>query len=92
VTKKVLFFGVRNKFCCVCYSAKKREKEPAPHHGFQNLNGLSTTMEADIIVDGFKHSLEMHGVICTKLIGKKNVHNIILFYNFLGVCIHDKFI
>jgi len=71
VTKKVLFFGVRNKFCCVCYSAKKREKEPVPHHCFQNWNGPSTAMEADIIVDGFKHSLEMHDVIYSKLIGKK---------------------
>lgn len=81
MTKKVLFFGVRNKFCCVCYSAKKLEKEPAPHHCFQNWNGPSTAMEADIIVDRFNHSLEMHGVIYSKLIGKKNMHNIILLYN-----------
>lgn len=78
MTKKVLFFGVRNTFCCVCYSAKKREKKPAPHHCFQNWNGPSTAMEADIIVDGFKHSLEMHGLIYSKLIGKKNMHSIIL--------------
>ncbi|KAE9534064.1 hypothetical protein AGLY_008800 [Aphis glycines] len=69
VTKKVIFFGVRNKFCCVCFSAKKLDKEPGPHHCFLNWDGPSTAMEADIIVDGFKHGLEMHNLIYSQLIG-----------------------
>ncbi|CAI6371889.1 unnamed protein product [Macrosiphum euphorbiae] len=69
VTKKVIFFGVRNKFCCVCFSAKKHDKGPGPHHFFLNWNGPSTAMEADIIVDRFKHSLEMHNLIYSQLIG-----------------------
>ncbi|XP_022160289.1 uncharacterized protein LOC111026498 isoform X3 [Myzus persicae] len=69
VTKKVIFFGVRNKFCCVCFSAKKLDKEAGPHSCFLNWDGPSTAMEADIIVDGFKHSLEMHNVIYSQLIG-----------------------
>lgn len=69
VTKKVLFFGLRNKFCCVCYSAKN-VKESGIHHCFLNWNEPSTAMKADIIVDGFKNSMKMH-VIYLKLIGKK---------------------
>jgi len=65
----LFFFGVRNKFCCVCFSAKEHDKEPGPHHCFLNWNGPSTGMEADIFVDGFKHSLEMHNLIYSQLIG-----------------------
>lgn len=82
MTKKVLFFGVRNKYCCVCNSAKNQGKEPTPHSCFQNWNGPSTAMESDIIVDGFKHSLEMHNIIYSKLIGKKNIHKLIKIKTF----------
>lgn len=40
------------------------------HLCFKNWNGPSTGMEADIIVDGFKQSFLMHGVIYSQLIGK----------------------
>lgn len=50
----------------MCHSARIQEKEPTPHHCFQNWNGPSTAMESDIIVDGFKHSFEMHNIIFSK--------------------------
>lgn len=37
---------------------------------YKNWNGPSTGMEADIIVEGFKQSYTMHGVIYSELIGK----------------------
>lgn len=56
----------------MCFSAKKLDKEAGPHSCFLNWDGPSTAMEADIIVDGFKHSLEMHNVIYSQLIGMIN--------------------
>lgn len=36
---------------------------------YKNWTSTSTSMESDIIVDGFKKSLEMHGVIFKRLVG-----------------------
>src|SRR5688572_18144556 len=44
-TKKLLFVGVRNKFCVTC--AKNPENTPN-HLCFKNWSGPSTAMEADI--------------------------------------------
>ncbi|KAL4126281.1 hypothetical protein QTP88_010504 [Uroleucon formosanum] len=68
-TRKILFIGVRNKYCCVCQRAYKNNKEPDEHMCFKNWNFPSTAMEANIIVDGFKRSLDMHNLIYSRLIG-----------------------
>jgi len=60
---------VRNKYCCICHIAVKKSII-IEHLCFKNWNGPSTGMEADIIVDGFKQSLLMHGIVYSKLIGK----------------------
>jgi len=41
---------------------------------FKNWNFPSTAMEADIIVDGFKRSLDMHNLIYSRLIGNIKIH------------------
>jgi len=61
--------GVRNKICSVCNKAEFLSKEPNPHKCYKNWSGTSTSMEADIIVDGFSQSIYMHGLIYDKLIG-----------------------
>ena len=48
-TKKLLFIGVRNKFCSVC--AKDSEKE---HDCFKNWDGASSSMECKLIIEGFR--------------------------------------
>ena len=63
-TKKLLFIGVRNKFCSVC--AKGTDKE---HDCFKNWEGASSSMECDIIVEGFCKSEEQHGLRYTNFIG-----------------------
>lgn len=68
-TKKILYIGVRNKYCCVCQASKKNGNE-INHLCYKNWNSPSTPMEADIIVDGFKQSLTMHGLIYSQLIDK----------------------
>ena len=66
-TQKVLFLGVRNKLCVMCARTKPGETPPQ-HRCFRNWQGSSTSMEKDIIVEGFRRSLEMHGLKYTRLI------------------------
>ena len=61
-TKKILFLGVRNKFCSICEHNKKREVAIV-HKCFKNWEGSSTSMESDIILEGFKTSAETMGLI-----------------------------
>ena len=53
-TKKLLFIGVRDKFCSVC-AVSERHNLPTPSHQcFKNWSGISCAMEADIILEGFR--------------------------------------
>lgn len=61
-TKKLLFLGVRNKFCSVCTVARSKEHEPPPHKCYQNWAGSSVAMESDIISEGFRQAEKMHSV------------------------------
>lgn len=84
-TKKVLFIGVRNKYCIVCAKAARQNEEPKEHKCFKNWdrNRSSTSMESDAIVEGFKRSIEMHGLIYSVLIadGDSSVHKKIIDSN-----------
>lgn len=67
-TNKVLFFGVKNKYCVVCARAAKNDSQPSEHRCFKNYSGSSTGMESTIIVEGFKRSIVDHGVIYNKFV------------------------
>ncbi|KMQ81667.1 hypothetical protein RF55_25596 [Lasius niger] len=62
-TKKILFVGVRNKFCAICDVAERNGIEPKAHKCYKNFdrNASSTRMESDVIAEGFKCSLECMG-------------------------------
>jgi len=64
-TKKILFVGIRNKFCAICNMAERKGVESQIHKCYKNFdrNASSTRMESDAIVEGFKCSIEMHGLI-----------------------------
>ncbi|KAI5631791.1 yqaJ-like viral recombinase domain-containing protein [Phthorimaea operculella] len=64
---KVLFFGIKNKYCVVCARAAKNT-EPPEHTCFKNYSGPSTGMESTILVEGFKRSLPDHGVIYNQFV------------------------
>ncbi|KAJ8964298.1 hypothetical protein NQ317_000094 [Molorchus minor] len=57
-TKKVLFLdmSLRTKLCLIILALK-------------NWSGSSTAMESAIIIEGFKNSMEIHGLKYTKLVG-----------------------
>jgi len=69
-TKKILFVGVRNSYCCICARAAAISTEPSKHLCYKNWSGTSTAMEADIIVEGFRRSVEMYNLKYVNVIGK----------------------
>lgn len=68
-TKKCLFMSVRNKYCVICDRASSTNNILREHKCYKNWNGTSTSMESDIIVEGFKESISMHNIVYNKLIG-----------------------
>ncbi|KAJ8909749.1 hypothetical protein NQ315_014018 [Exocentrus adspersus] len=67
-TGELLFIAVRNKFCCVCARAVNKDIEPTPHTCYKNWDGSTTSMEADMAVQGFNMSEEMHGIRYCKFV------------------------
>lgn len=61
-SRKILFIGVRNKYCIVCARAYNNNIEPKPHTCFRNWSGSSSAMEADIVVEGFCLAEQVHKV------------------------------
>lgn len=69
-TKKLLYMAVKNKYCLICARKDLYENETCPEHTcYKNWTGTSTSMEANIIVEGFKKSVAMYGIKYVKLIG-----------------------
>ncbi|KAJ1520495.1 hypothetical protein ONE63_003621 [Megalurothrips usitatus] len=68
-TGKVLWTSTMNKVCAVCAWAAKAGRAPRRHTCAKNYSGPSTGMEAAIIAEGFKCSMEMHGLRFDKLVG-----------------------
>ena len=66
-TEKILFMGVRNKYCAVC--SKATDGNPPPKHDcYLNCNA-SSAMEADIISEGFEEAYHQHGLRYMEYIG-----------------------
>ena len=71
-TKKLLYIGVKDKYCAVCSIAHKKHTKPPDHKCFKNWSGSSRSMESDIIAAGFRQSKSMHGLQYTEVIGNGN--------------------
>lgn len=68
-TGELLFIGIRNKFCSVCVRAENINESPRDHFCYRNWNGSAPAMEADMVVEGFKMSKNMHGIRYLKFVG-----------------------
>lgn len=66
-TKKVIWMGYRNKHCVFCNKHVNDENIPE-HLCSKNHSGSSTSMEADIIVEGFQKSIELYGVVYKRFV------------------------
>lgn len=64
-TKKLLFIGVKNKFCYGCSVNCSKEK----HVCYLNYKGTSSGMEQEIIVEGFNTSEKDYGLRYKYMIG-----------------------
>lgn len=67
-TKKVLYMGVKNKYCYICKTAENKGKQPQSHTCYKNWTESSTGMEAAILTEGFCTSLESYGLIYGEII------------------------
>lgn len=67
-TGKVLYIGVKNKFCTMCSRAASNNLDPKPHTCFKNFAGGSSGMEAAVLVEGFQDSLESYGIKYAKMV------------------------
>ncbi|KAK5640569.1 hypothetical protein RI129_011380 [Pyrocoelia pectoralis] len=68
-TGKLLFVGIRNKYCSICDRCSSKNIPSPAHSCCKNWTGSSTAMESDIIVEGFQQSISMHGLKYTQLVG-----------------------
>ncbi|KAG7198880.1 hypothetical protein KM043_015704 [Ampulex compressa] len=61
-TQKVLFLSVRKKYCVLCARSTKLNLNAKEHVCYKNweINKTSTSMESDIILGGFRCSIEVH--------------------------------
>jgi hypothetical protein len=46
-TKKILFIGVKNKYCCICDRDQRLGSEKTEHVCFKNWSSTSTSMESN---------------------------------------------
>lgn len=53
-TKKVLYYGVKNKYCDICTKSYAKNCPPNDHPCNINYYGPSSSMETQIIVEGFQ--------------------------------------
>ncbi|KAK5648395.1 hypothetical protein RI129_003287 [Pyrocoelia pectoralis] len=68
-TGKLLFVGIRNKYCPICDRCSSKNIPSPAHSCCKNWTGSSTAMESYIIVEGFQQSISMHGLKYTQLVG-----------------------
>ncbi|CAG5033378.1 unnamed protein product [Parnassius apollo] len=61
-TGRILYIGVKNKYCLGCARAENNNISPKEHKCFKNYEGSSTSMENEIIVEGFKSSISSYGL------------------------------
>ena len=68
-TNKLLYLGIRNKFCSICAIAKSNGLTPKKHACYKNWSGSSSAMEVDILITGFNSAESMHGLRYMRVIG-----------------------
>lgn len=68
-TGKLLYLGVKNKYCSICARSKVKNTPVKEHICYKNWSASSTAMEPAIIVEGFNASIIMHNLRYLTFIG-----------------------
>ena len=61
-TGKILFMGIRNKFCSICTRANNTNSPIPEHQCFRNWSDSSSEMETDFILEGFQTCEQQHAI------------------------------
>lgn len=61
-TEKVLWIGVKNKYCVTCVRAFNKKVTPNAHSCTRNFKGPSSEMEWETILEGFNSSVEQYNL------------------------------
>jgi hypothetical protein len=69
-TGKILHLGIRNKYCHSCVVSPNKTGEE--HTCFKNYEGSSSSMETDIILQGFLESKANHGLIYNNMLADQD--------------------
>ncbi|KAJ8888146.1 hypothetical protein PR048_007633 [Dryococelus australis] len=69
-TGKVLYIRVSNRYCSLCASCQNAKQTPLSHMCFLDWKKSATSMESDIVADGFLQSEKLLGLKFNKLIGE----------------------
>ncbi|KAG5869840.1 hypothetical protein JTB14_007474 [Gonioctena quinquepunctata] len=64
-TGEVLFLAVKNKFCLTC---KKHPRNTPQHKCYKNWQCSSSSMEANIMAEGFQKSMPIYGLIYNRMV------------------------
>lgn len=67
-TKKVLYMGVRIKYCRICAIDEGKDTK-REHICYKNWDGSSRAMESDIILEGFREAEGKYGIRYLELVG-----------------------
>ncbi|XP_045455750.1 uncharacterized protein LOC123665502 [Melitaea cinxia] len=68
-TGQIIYMGVKNKYCLMCARADNKNVASKEHACFKNYQGSSSSMETEILLEGFKSSVSMYGLVYKKMIG-----------------------
>ena len=70
-TGKVLYVGVKNKYCTTCYRAEKLDLIPKKHLCCRNFpySAASSLMESEALVEGFQKSFDNYRIIYKYYVG-----------------------
>lgn len=90
-TNKLLYLGIRNKFCSICTIAHNKKLSPKKHTCYKNWSGSSSEMEVDILLSGFNAAEAMHGLRYMRVIGDGDssvISNIQQYVRIWGNMVH----
>uniref|UniRef100_A0A1B6C9D7 Mutator-like transposase domain-containing protein n=1 Tax=Clastoptera arizonana TaxID=38151 RepID=A0A1B6C9D7_9HEMI len=88
-TKKVLFMGLKNKYCTTCFRAAGQGVQPTAHTCYKNWgkNQSSSSMESAIIEEGFACSEEMYNLKYARLIA--NGDSSVYSFSYKTIQVHN---
>ena len=68
-TNKLLYLGIRNKFCSICTIALNKHLPPKDHVCYKNWPGSSSAMKVDILISRFNIAEREHGLRYMRVVG-----------------------